>query len=81
MVYIPVVPESVIESLQEAPITFIMGYVNSNNNSSTSLESLASINSDNESFSHCNNFSSTTTLNKSQSNSSSYKANNNYTDT
>ncbi|OUM60181.1 hypothetical protein PIROE2DRAFT_14133 [Piromyces sp. E2] len=43
MVYIPIVPESVIESLQEAPITFIMGYINSNGNDN--LDSLSSNNS------------------------------------
>jgi len=43
MVYIPIVPESVIESLQEAPITFIMGYINSSGNDN--LDSLSSSNS------------------------------------
>jgi len=43
MVYIPVVPESVIESLQEAPITFIMGYISSNGSgSSSSMDSSSS---------------------------------------
>ncbi|ORX48451.1 hypothetical protein BCR36DRAFT_405050 [Piromyces finnis] len=46
MVYIPIVPESVIESLQEAPITFIMGYINSNGNDTydTSMSSTSNHN-------------------------------------
>jgi len=42
MVYIPVVPESVIESLQEAPITFIMGYINSNGSGNSNMDSSSS---------------------------------------
>jgi len=52
MVYIPIVPESVIESLQEAPITFIMGYVIDSSN----IESFASFtNTDNNKIPDKNN--------------------------